>query len=298
MSTADHGIVVAVDGSEEAGAAVRWAVQEATLRNTALTLLHVVAPMVMSWPVGQYLGSSAYLGSIVEWQQENAQHVLAQSEQAARAGAAETASLAVHSELVNADVVSALAEASKTAQLTVVGSRGRGALSRAILGSVSTGLVQHGHGNVAVVHTTDGVLPDSTLPVLLGVDGSSTSEAATALAFDEASRRGVDLVALHAWTDVTAYTPLGVEWGRYEDEGHEVLAERLAGWQEQYPEVTVHRRLVGSRPAHWLVEESERSQLVIVGSHGRGGFAGMVLGSVSRAVAQAAHAPVIVCRPR
>ena len=180
--------------------------------------------------------------------------------------------------------------------MVVVGSRGMGALGRAVLGSVSSGLVHHAHCPVAVVHADEAMAPDPTSPVLLGIDASPASEAATALAFDEASRRRVDLVALHAWSDLGVYPIVGMYWQQYEDEGHEVLAERLAGWQQQYPDVNVQRRVVCDQPARALIDESERAQLVVVGSHGRGGFKGMLLGSVSTAVAEGAKAPVIVAR--
>lgn len=145
------------------------------------------------------------------------------------------------------------------------------------------------------MHADDTV--DDTAPVLVGVDGSPASEDATALAFDEASRRGVDLVALHAWSDVV-YPALGMDWQGYEEEGREVLAQRLAGWQERYPDVRVQRRVVCDQPARWLVDLSDQAQLVVLGSHGRGGFAGLVLGSVASRVAQSAKAPTIVARPR
>ncbi len=88
----------------------------------------------------------------------------------------------------------------------------------------------------------------------------------------------------------------GMDWHKYEEQGHEVLAERLAGWQEQYPDVRVRRQIVCDRPARWLIDESRRAQLVVVGSRGRGGIASMLLGSVSTAVAESASAPVVVVR--
>jgi nucleotide-binding universal stress UspA family protein len=89
---------------------------------------------------------------------------------------------------------------------------------------------------------------------------------------------------------------LGMDWRDREHEGREVLAERLAVWQEQYPDVHVERLLVCDKPARWLLEKSERAQLVVVGSRGRGGFSGMLLGSVGSAIAQSATVPVIVVR--
>lgn len=90
----------------------------------------------------------------------------------------------------------------------MVGCRGRGALRRGLLGSVSTGLIHHAHCPVAVIHDK---VP-SMQPVLVGIDGSPASELATAIAFDEASWRGVDLVALHTWTDAEVSDVSSLEW--------------------------------------------------------------------------------------
>jgi nucleotide-binding universal stress UspA family protein len=133
--------------------------------------------------------------------------------------------------------------------------------------------------------------------VLVGIDGSPVSELATAIAFDEASRRGVELTALHAWSDFEVLALSGVDWPALQSEADRSLAERLAGWQERYPDVRVHRLVVRDRPARQLIDESQSAQLVVVGSHGRGGLTGMLLGSVSNAVLHAVRMPVIVARP-
>ena len=287
-----YGVVVAVDGSIESDAATRWAGREAEMRGSPVTLMHVVVPVVVSWPVGSLQGSFS------QWQEDNAHDVIGQAQRVLLSEFDVSELPAVHTEVRHGNDVAELTNASGKAQMIVVGSRGMGAIGGAVLGSVSTGLLHHAQCPVAVVHANEAFAADSTSPVLLGIDGSPASEAATALAFDEAARRGVDLVALHAWSDVGVLPALGMDWKEHEDEGREVLGERLAGWHEQYPDVHAERRIVCDQPAHWLIEESQRAQLVVVGSHGRGGFKGMLLGSVSSAVARHAKCPVLVVRDR
>ena len=126
--------------------------------------------------------------------------------------------------------------------------------------------------------------------------GVAASEQATAIAFDEASRPGVYLVALLAWSDWTARGSPAIEWSTLQSVGGKLLAERLAERQERYLDVWVRRVVVPDRAASHLVMQSESAQLVVVGSHGRGGFAGMLLGSVSSAVMHSARMAVIVAR--
>ena len=101
--------------------------------------------------------------------------------------------------------VGALIDLTEDAQMIVVGSRGQGGPVRGLLGSVSTGLVHHAHCPVAVIHDEAAEVRSSSAPVLVGVDGSPASELAAAIAFDEASWRGVDLVALYACSDAVVY---------------------------------------------------------------------------------------------
>jgi nucleotide-binding universal stress UspA family protein len=193
--------------------------------------------------------------------------------------------------------VPTLVDMSKDADMVVVGSRGLGTVRRVLLGSVATGLIHHAHCPVAVIHHQDSPqLRAVRAPVLLGVDGSPASELATAVAFEEASLRGTGLVALHAWSDADMAHVPSMECSAMQSAAEEILAERLAGWQERYPDVSVHRVVAYDRPATDLLDRSESAQLVVVGSHGRGGFAGMLLGSVSTAVAHAARTSVIVAR--
>jgi nucleotide-binding universal stress UspA family protein len=283
-------LVVGVDGSVASYAAVSWAAREATMRRLRIRLVHVVAPTLMS-------STMAPNDTITREQEIKARQILDHGRRVVDECTAE-APTDVQPELRYAGVTATLVDASINARMIVVGSRGLDAFGRQMLGSVSSGLLHHAHCPVAIVHDPDtaqrGIRDDA--PVLVGIDGSSASEAATALAFDEASRRRVPLVALHAWSDVGVFPILGMDWRVYRDEGEEVLGERLAGWQEIYPDVQVHRRLVCDVPARWLVDESERAQLVVLGSRGRGGFDGLRLGSVGSAVAQSARVPVIVVR--
>ncbi|MCV7279897.1 universal stress protein [Mycolicibacterium flavescens] len=288
MTTHSPGILVGVDGSTDSEAAIKWATRQAILHDKPLMLLHAIPPVAVTWPVA-YLEAS-YLDS----QEAAAAEALKSAQEVVRATAGDAAP-PIRTEVVHASGPSALVGASRDAHMTVCGTRGLGAIARALLGSTSNALLHHGRGPIVVVHAEDDV--DDSAPVLVGIDGSAASEEATAVAFDEASRRGVDLVALHAWSDVV-YPALQMEWQGYEEEGQKVLAERLAGWQERYPDVTVHRRVVNDQPARWLIDLSEQAQLVVLGSHGRGGFAGLVLGSVAARVAQSAKAPTMVVRPR
>lgn len=286
----EFGVLVGVDGSSASDSAAAWGAREAALQRLPLTLFHAVAPVVVGWPAGQLYAD------IPEWQQEEARRVLERARAAVTAGLGGAEPPEIRTQLVHSGVVPALVDASQGAWMVVAGNQGMGALGRLLLGSVTASLLHYAHCPVAVVHSGAGTVPDPGAPVLLGIDGSPASEQATSRAFDEASRRGVGLVALHVWSDVAVFPILGMDWHEREAEGQEILAERLAGWQERYPDVHVERKLFCDKPTHWLVQESERSQLVVLGSRGRGGFPGMLLGSVSSAVAQSARVPVIVVR--
>ncbi len=208
----------------------------------------------------------------------------------------------IDSEVFNSATVPTLVGLSAGVEMVVVGYRGHGGvLARNFLGSVSSALVYHAHCPVAVINDDEAMIGNvARAPVLVGIDGSPASEAATAIAFEEASRRGVALMALHAWNDarVTDSTRLlqDSKWDAQLSEEEETLAERLAGWHERYPDVGIRRIVEIGDPARWLIEASERAQLIVVGSHGCSRARGMLLGSVGAAVVNRAKIPVIVAR--
>ncbi len=280
------GIVVGVDGSACADAAVRWAAQESSMRNEPLTLISAF-DIEQTHVYDQQLRERIY-----QSRERQAQLVLENAQRIAEEVAGHPLP-AARRRVVFGHPVSALVDAAQESRVLVVGSRGQRALDRLLLGSVSTAVLHHARCPVAVIHNE--TTRDNHAPVLLGLDGSPTSENATAIAFDEASHRKVALIAVHAWHMPNFFEP-AFDLRATENQERQTLAERLAGWQERYPDVKVDRRVVCDYPGPYLIAESAHAQLVVVGSHGRGGFAGMLLGAVSSAVAQASRVPVIVAR--
>lgn len=287
-----RGIVVAVDGSPSARVAVDWAARTAGLRGVDLTLVHVLAsPVAMTFP------ETPMPPGYAQWQEQQGREFVQAGVDLVDEIEADARPARVRGEIVTGSVIPTLVEMSKHATMLVAGSRGHGWLRRRLLGSVSSGLLHHAQCPVAVIHDEDIPAPNpATAPVVVGVDGSPVSDAAVALAFEEASFRRVPLVAVNAWTEMTPDLVPGLDFPAMAAEAERVLAEQLAGWQERYPDVEIRRVVVPGRPADRLLEQAESAQLLVLGSHGRGGFTGMLLGSVSAAVVQSAQTPVVVVR--
>ena len=287
-------IVVGVDGSESATRAVRWAAAEAAARTLPLHLVIGCDPTL-----GFYGGGLPAPQSLFDDLDKVAARQLAEAADTAREVDSE---LVVTTAKHTGSPVPLMIEESRTAEMIVLGSSGRGGFTGMLAGSTAVSVAAHAESPVVVVRTRDDESVPAEGPVVVGVDGSRTSERALAAAFDEASWRKAPLVAVHSWSDVDYVGVLPVQFALLEVEPAEeeqarALTESLAGWSDKYPDVTVERVVVKDRPRHQLLHWAEQAQLVVVGSRGRGGFRGLLLGSTSQALIHHAQCPVMVVRP-
>ncbi|MCZ7375985.1 universal stress protein [Micromonospora sp. WMMC250] len=279
----DAEILVGYDGSTDASVALNWALEEARHSGRPVRLAYV-----FEWlTVASWVGPGVAPGV---WPDDTARR---QVDDLVRTAAADAATanpgLTVTGEVYDGPPALVLQERSAEAGLLVLGSRGHGGFGGLLAGSTAVSVAAHAHCPVLVVRdgTTGG--PDG--PVAVGVDGSDASLVALGFAAERAAQRRVPLRVLHAWTP----GPGGA--AGVPDERASVEAQ-LEPWRRTFPELDITVDLVGGSPASMLIEASRDARLVVVGSRGRGGLAGMLLGSVSQQLIQHSHCPVAVVRER
>ena len=295
MGTQDiqRSVVVGVDGSGSALRAVRWGAAEAARRQVPLRLV-----IAFGWKLEHVAARPGLEGSYRDTLLSRAQGQLVSAVEAARH---EGLGIDIRSELVVGSPIQVLDAEARHAQLVVIGDRGLTRLEGLLVGSVAIGLAAHASCPVVVVRGDEREPSDTTTsPVLVGVDGSATSDAAIGFAIEAAAARSVPLVALHTWSDMLfdpAMAAVMPSWDVIEAEERKVLADQVGVWAEKFPDVVIELQVTRDQPAHSLLERSSRAQLVVVGSRGHGQIVGMALGSVSNALVHRAQCPVIVVRP-
>ncbi|WP_167544520.1 universal stress protein [Micromonospora chersina] len=284
-------VVVGVDGSSTSLTAAEHAARAAVARSRPLHLVHgYLHPLGYGVPLNPYdLG--------VPGPTEESRKML---EQVAADVVGRHPTLRVEVRQVAGGPGATLVEESRRAELVVVGSRGVGGFAGLLLGSVSNQVAQHAHCPVLVVRPAEQPIPVRG-PVLVGVDGSEVAGHAVRLAADEAVRRDADLVLVHVRTPergAVAPDAAAEATAAGQAESAELLAGAAARIRADHPVLSVvERPVVGASPEQALIEASGEAALVVVGSRGRGGFAGLLLGSVSQALVQHAHCPVLVAHP-
>ncbi len=290
-SGADSGaVVIGVDGSQSGVLALEWGLAEATRRHLAVHLLHAFVQDYPTMAIAAPPPMRDLRGA--------AESVLHEATRRARHIAPDlTITGAVHT----GSPARFLVEASRRADTVVVGTQGLRGLARAMLGSTAGQVAAHSHCPVVVVRESVQVAPHGE-QVVVGVDAGGFSREAVGYAYAQASARGTGLTVVHSWwleyggTEL-AGPPTGPDQGQVELGAQTVVAEAVAGWGQQYPDVQVERVVVHGDAVDVLVKESAGADLLVVGSRGRGGFSGLLLGSVSRHVLQLAQCPVAVVRP-
>lgn len=295
-------VVVGYDGSKASCLALDWALQEAQLRDLPVEVVHAYQVPLTPVPMGV-----EYTAPSVEAARAAGEAVLAEASEHARRRPQPGR---VSTRLVVAPASVTLIDASEDAAMVVVGARGVGGFTELLVGSTAMQVAMHAAcPTVVVPHQRPGTDGAQYPPgrVVVGVDGSPLSASALEFAFEEAALRGLGLTVVHAWEAPFFDRPAGKgpalppevveeDLRAQADHEHRLLDEALTGWVDKYPEVDVTPALVHEKPAAALVALSAGAELLVVGSRGRGGFATLLLGSVSHSVLHHAGCPVAVVR--
>jgi nucleotide-binding universal stress UspA family protein len=285
-----EGIVVGVDRSPASAAALAWALAEGARRGRPVTAVRAwVDPVTAGYPIGTVLqGSSEEVGRAA----------LASVQEAVKEAMAEVPAsdgVDVHAVSLRGAAGPVLTDASRGADLLVVGTRSHNALSRAVLGSVSASVLHHAHCPVAVVPepTAAGSRPAR---VVVGVDHSPASRAALIWAAEHAARRDVGLVPVlvrePSWSVEAPPGKVSASLAQLEENERRALHDAVPADLD----VRVEPDVVTGHAGGALIDLVQPQDVLVVGSRGRGGFAGLLLGSTSTSVAQHSPCPVVVLR--
>jgi nucleotide-binding universal stress UspA family protein len=274
-------IIVGYDRSPEAKLAAAWALDEAARTGARVEFFYAY-----DWPV--WAPAASMIPAPAVWPDGETDRAIRNNLDEAVAAARNThPGVRTDIAIVNAGAALMLIERSARAGLVVIGSRGHNAV--ASIGSVSVAVSAHAHCPVVVVR---GRPADGPGPVVAGVDESDCAQLALAFAAEQAAARGVPLHIVRAWPFSTGlwHEPAVVQ--AVADGERRTVAELAASWQEKYPQLAVIADFLVDHPAHALLQKAAGAQLVVVGSRGRGGFRGMLLGSVSQSLLH--HSPCTV----
>ncbi|MFG3442958.1 universal stress protein [Nonomuraea sp. NPDC047897] len=280
-------IVVGVDGSVPARAAVEWAVDDALRMREPLRIVHAVdrSPyQIAKFPAAEWPDALVQAG----------QKVLDEALALARD---RQPTVDVSTELGDGAPAVVLTGQAERATEIVIGSRGHGGFAGALLGSVSGHVAGRARCPVVVVPGAPGQVRGQ---VIVGVDDTPEGETALRYAFEQAALRGATLRAIHAWQlPVHAFAPeLAYDMDDVRTTQYRLIKAAIERFEKEFPQVTVVEDVQSGHPVEALTRASSEGDLVVVGSHGRGALGAMLLGSVSRGVLHHAHCPVAVVRPR
>ena len=275
-------IVVGFDGSPCSTQAVNWALIDAARRGAQVLLCHVA-------------GGRGAIGEGDDPVGTSGGETLARGTDYARQRAP---SVDVVPTLLFGNPARQLIEAASGAVLLVVGMRGNGGFHELRLGSVSAQAARHAHCTVVVV-AEGGGHEDRRRQVVVGVDGSASSDLALAFAFDQAARRQAELRAIHVFDGSTIQIMANLPQAdvrRLHVNAADTLHELLGRHAQDNPGVLVSSAVLSGAPATTLTSAAADAELLVLGSRGHGDVATLMLGSTSHTVLHNATCPVAVVR--
>jgi nucleotide-binding universal stress UspA family protein len=286
--TYKHAILVGVDGSAESTEAVRWAADEARRRRAKLLIVHAAD--------SAHFGLWTTTATIRQGLRALAQPIVDSSIEVAREIDPQ---LHMQGKVVLGSPGPVLLRMSARVDLVAVGRSGKGALARALLGSVAKRLAAQSHTPVALIATTDSGPIDR---IVLAIGDRETDGHAGQFAFAEAVLRGVPVRVIHAWHVPALPTP-GVPGplsypANLKELADRELADAAQRWQARFPDVAVSSTVLETTPVTALNQICAPSDLLVLGHHRHGALAphslGHVIGSVLHSVA---CATVVVGEP-
>lgn len=289
MNAEELGVLVGVDGSQCARQALDWATADAAARGTGLMVVTVAdLPRLADVPL-----STELLAAATDGARRTARDAAARARDRGPGVAVET-------RVTSGNPAVELLTLAEGAEVVVVGSRGHGGLAALLLGSTAGHVAAHARRPVVVVR--ERITPAGR--VLVGIDGSGRTDAVLEFAFAHAERHGLPLHAVGAYLSVGEVVPvvpyplpahlLAEDLAEARAECERRTAEAVERWSAKHPQVSATWSVAEGAATRVLTEASEDAGLLVVGSRGHGGFAGLVLGSVSQAVVRHAHCPVAV----
>lgn len=286
-------VAVGVNGSASALAAVRWAAGVAERDAVPVRLVHAYQP-----PRGHVAGTAAREAMVNEARVRGRRWIA----QALDVVTGSHPGVPIEVVLQPGPAARLLLTESRAASVVVLGTRGLGALTGLLSRSTTVGVAGQADCPVVVVRaTTPDVAPRESGPVVVGVDTTYVIDSALDFAFAEATARGTELVAVHAWVESLLDPADGDQIGRPDLEDHRrralaALSECLAGWQGTCPGVRVRHEVVHDRPGRALCGFSRGAQLVVVTRRRHDAFRGLLLGSTSQYLLDHALCPIAVIR--
>jgi nucleotide-binding universal stress UspA family protein len=309
IAMADKPVVAAVDGTTDGIVAARYAAAVAERLGRTLVLMHAyrysaainpLLPLADPASARRATAAVAYAPYSITF---NSKIMRSAGEHSLRLAEREVRTihpdLLIRTKLVAGSPAKTLIKASGNAAALVLGRSKLGGVERVLAGSVGSAVVTHASSPVIVV-PCDWDRAAAPRRVVVGVAGADTEAAAIDFAFDFAARSGFRLLVAHAdhgLDEVYRGNAVLDEQAASLHEGDlRMIAEAVAGWSEQHPQVEVEQVVSDQRPVDMLLREADSASLVVVGACARGGFAGLLLGSTARAVAMHAACPVAVVR--